>query len=216
VTLPPFPTLVDRLEARLTGPLPGLEAHLVMAPLRRDEDPAMLTIEGKQARLAATLVLLYPLEDGMAALVLTQRQPGLKDHSGQISLPGGRIEPGETPEEAALREGYEEVGVDPAAPRVLGRLSPIHIPPSGFSVTPVVAAMGVRPPFTPHEGEVAALIEVPLEKLLDPATRRLAERVVRGGRFEVPHFAVGAYEVWGATAMMLAELIAVVRGAMGG
>ncbi|HLT47840.1 MAG TPA: CoA pyrophosphatase, partial [Rubricoccaceae bacterium] len=124
---------------------------------------------------------------------------------------GGRIEAGETPEAAALREGYEEVGVDPAAPRVLGRLSPIHIPPSGFSVTPVVAAVEERPPFTPHEAEVAALIEVPLEKLLDPATRRLSERVVRGGRFEVPHFALDEYEVWGATAMMLAELVAVLR-----
>lgn len=211
MTLPPLPELSERLEARLAGPLPGLEAHLVMAPLRRGEDPAMLTIEGKQARLAATLVLLYPLGDGAPALVLTQRQPGLRDHSGQISLPGGRIEAGETPEAAALREGYEEVGVDPAAPRVLGRLSPIHIPPSGFSVTPVVAAVEERPPFTPHEAEVAALIEVPLEKLLDPATRRLSERVVRGGRFEVPHFALDEYEVWGATAMMLAELVAVLR-----
>src|SRR5690606_8972681 len=112
VTLPPLPALADRLEARLAGPLPGLAAHLVMAPLRGDEDPSMLTIEGKRARLAATLVLLYPLEGGAPALVLTQRQPGLKDHSGQVSLPGGRIEAGETPEEAALREGYEEVGVD--------------------------------------------------------------------------------------------------------
>jgi 8-oxo-dGTP pyrophosphatase MutT (NUDIX family) len=211
VTLPLHLALVERLPARLAGPLPGQAAHLHMAPLRREEDPAMLSVEGKDARLAATLVLLYPLDDGASALVLTARHPGLRDHSGQISLPGGRIEAGETPEEAALREGWEEVGVDPAAPRVLGRLSPLYIPPSGFAVTPVVAAMERRPPFTPHEAEVAALIEVPLVRLLDPATRRLAERLVRGGTFEVPHFALGEYEVWGATAMMLAELIAVVR-----
>jgi 8-oxo-dGTP pyrophosphatase MutT (NUDIX family) len=217
VTLPPHPALVERLAARLAEPLaeplPGQAAHLHMAPLRREEDPAMLSVEGKNARLAATLVLLYPLaDDDTSALVLTARQPGLRDHSGQISLPGGRIEAGETPEEAALREGWEEVGVDPAAPRLLGRLSPLYIPPSGFAVTPVVAAMDGRPPFTPHEGEVAALIELPLEKLLDPATRRTAERLVRSGWFEVPHFALdGEHEVWGATAMMLAELVAIVR-----
>jgi 8-oxo-dGTP pyrophosphatase MutT (NUDIX family) len=202
---------VERLAARLAKPLPGLTAHLHMAPLRREEDPAMLMVEGKQARLAATLVLLYPLEEGPSALVLTARQPGLRDHSGQVSLPGGRIEERETPEEAALREGWEEVGVDPAAPRLLGRLSPLYIPPSGFSVTPVVTAVDERPPFTPHEAEVAALIEVPLARLLDPAARRTAERLVRGGRFEVPHFALGGYEVWGATAMILSELVAVVR-----
>ena len=211
MTLPAFSALVARLEKRLAAPLPGQAAHLHMAPLRRTEDPAMLSVEGKDARLASTLVLLYPQSDGAPALVLTARQPGLRDHSGQISLPGGRIEEGETPEEAALREGWEEVGVDPAAPRLLGRLSPLFIPPSGFAVTPVVAALEERPPFRPHEAEVAALIEVPLGTLLDPAARRLSERLVRGGRFEVPHFAVGAYEVWGATAMMLSEFAAVVR-----
>lgn len=209
MTLPPLPTLAERLEARLAAPLPGRAAHLRMAPLRRTEDPAMLSVEGKGGRLAATLVLLYPLEGSAPALVLTVRQPSLRDHSGQISLPGGRIERGETPEEAALREGWEEVGVDPAAPHVLGRLSPLYIPPSGFSVTPVVAAMENRPPFQPHEAEVAALLEVPLDRLLDPATRRLSERDVRGGRFEVPHYALDGYEVWGATAMMLAELVAI-------
>ncbi|MDX1419425.1 MAG: CoA pyrophosphatase [Rubricoccaceae bacterium] len=216
MTLAPLPALAERLVRRLAEPLPGLAAHLWMAPLRRTEDPRMLTVDGKSGRPAATLVLLYPLADEAPALVLTQRQPSLRSHSGQISLPGGRIDPGETPEEAALREGYEEVGLDPDAPRVLGRLSPLYIPPSGFAVTPIVAAMGERPPFTPHEAEVAALIEVPLATLLDPATRRLAERVVRGGRFEVPHFAVGEHEVWGATAMMLAEFLAVVREVVGG
>ncbi len=201
--------LVPRLRARLGDPLPGVEAQRLMAPYAARTDPAMISIEGKVAREAATLVLLYPIEADEAALVLTVRQPGLRDHSGQVSFPGGRIEAGETPEEAALREGYEEVGIDPGAPVVLGRLTPLYIPPSRFSVYPVVAAVDARPPFTPQEAEVAALLEVPLAHLLDPASRRTAARTIREVEYEVPHFWVDGHEVWGATGMMLAELVAV-------
>lgn len=212
MSLPPHAELVAWLAARLRRPLPGLAAHVRMAPLGRHEDPAILRPEGKRARPAAVLVLLYPLDEGdESALVLTQRQPTLRDHSGQISFPGGSRDPGETPEEAALREGWEEVGVDPEAPRLLGRLSPLYIPPSGFAVDPVVAALDERPPFEPHEAEVAALLEAPLAHLLDAATRRVSVRTVRGGTFEVPFFDVDGYEVWGATAMMLAELLALLE-----
>ncbi|MDX1530181.1 MAG: CoA pyrophosphatase [Rhodothermales bacterium] len=213
--LPPHADLVARLRRRLAGPLPGLDAHVHMAPLHRHEDAELLRVEGKNGREAAVLVLLYPDDesDG-SALVLTQRQPDLRDHSGQISFPGGSRDGTETAEETALREGWEEVGVDPGAPDVIGRLSPLYIPPSRFSVYPVVAALDERPPFEPHEAEVAALLDVPLALLLDPATRRFRQRTVRGSTFAVPHYAVGEHEVWGATAMMLAELLAVVREAV--
>ena len=207
MTLPPHTELAARLHDRLQRPLPGPSAQRIMAPLNRRDDPTLLSVEGKRAREAATLVLLYPYAEGESALVLTVRQPGLRDHSGQISFPGGRRENGETFEETALREGWEEVGVDPATPRVLGQLTPLFIPPSQFSVYPVVAAMDVRPPFVPHEAEVAALLEVPLLRLLDPATRRASVRTVRGGTFDVPFFSLDGHEVWGATAMMLAEFV---------
>jgi 8-oxo-dGTP pyrophosphatase MutT (NUDIX family) len=204
--------LIEWLAHRLQQALPGRAAQLTMAPLGREDDHSILSVEGKTAREAATLVLLYPFDNGPdPALVLTVRQPSLRDHSGQISFPGGRRDGGETAEETALREGYEEVGIDPAQPRVLGRLSPLYIPPSRFSVYPVVAAMHERPPFVAQEAEVAALLEVPLHQLLDPATRRSAVRAVRGGTFEVPYYDLDGYEVWGATAMMLAEFLAVVR-----
>lgn len=210
--VPPHAVLVERLASRLARPLPGLEAQVLMAPLDRGDDPSVLSVEGKVAREAATLVLLYPLDDrGAPALVLTVRQPGLRDHSGQVSFPGGRRDGEETAEETALREGYEEIGVDPAVPRVLGRLSPLYIPPSRFSVYPVVAAMDERPPFVAQEAEVAALLEVPLVRLLDPDTRRSRLRDVRGGRFETPFFALDGHEVWGATAMMLSEFTALLQ-----
>ena len=184
-----------------------------MAPLGRDPDLSVLDPAGKGGRLAATLVLLYPGADGRPYLVLTVRQPTLRAHSGQISLPGGSRDGDETAEETARREAYEEVGVDPRQPDVLGRLTPLYIPPSGFSVTPVVASLSERPPFVPQEAEVAALLEVPVAALLDPGTRRSSRRSVPAGAFDVPYFELAGREVWGATAMMLAEFAAVLADA---
>ncbi len=214
--------LVARLRARLAGPLPGHAAHAEMAPFPARLAPEAISVEGKDGRRAATLVLLYPDAAGASHLVLTLRQASLRAHSGQISLPGGALEPGETPETAARREAFEEVGVDPALPDVLGRLTPLYVPPSRFSVWPVVASLDARPDFQPHEAEVAQLLEVPVAALLDPASRQRRSRALTGApvpEFEVPFFAVtpagaggtagGVLEVWGATAMMLAEFAAV-------
>lgn len=207
---------VERLAARLAGTggrppaLPGFAAHATMAPFPSTPDASMLSVDGKPAaRRAATLVLVYPGAAAEARFVLTVRPDTLRDHSGQVSLPGGRLEAGETPEDAARREAWEEVGVPPDAPRVLGRLSPIYIPPSGFAVWPVVAALDASPAFRPHDAEVAALLDVPLADLLAPDARRTVPMTLRGARFEVPVFALGGRDVWGATAMMLAEWRAV-------
>ncbi len=204
--------LIQLLPAALNGSLPGAEAHRTMAPYPARMKPEMISVEGKKAREASTLVLLYPYQGSReSALVLTQRQPGLRDHSGQISLPGGSQDGNETAEETALREGWEEVGIPVKDPTILGRLSPIHIPPSGFSVFPVVASVDYVPPFKIQEAEVAALLEVPLSHLLDPATRQSSTRKTSGGLYEAPFFAVDGHEVWGATAMMLAEFVAVLE-----
>lgn len=210
----PLAVLVPALRARLAEPLPGHAAHAEMAPFPVRATLDTISVERNEGRLAATLILLYPADDGEAGLVLTLRQPSLKAHSGQVSLPGGSLEPGETPEDAAHREAWEEVGVDPDAPDILGRLTPLYIPPSRFSVWPVVAAVSERPAFVPQEDEVADLIEVRVSALLDPAVRKSSERDVPLGRFDVPYFDLGGYEVWGATAMMLAEFAAVLADAV--
>ena len=212
-----YADLLAPLRARLAEGLPGFAAHATMAPFGRGAKPEMLSIEGKDgARRAATLVLLFPLDTGEAAFVLTARQPSLRAHSGQVSLPGGSLDGSETPEEAALREGWEEVGVPQTEPEVLGRLSPLYIPPSSFAVWPVVAALGRRPEFAPQEEEVAAIYEVPAARLLAEDVRQQTVRESRipglaGQRFPVPFFALAGQEVWGATAMMLAEFAAVLR-----
>ena len=207
--MPALAPLVARLRARLAEPLPGHAAHAEMAPFPARATVETLSTELNEGRPAATLVLLYPGADGQARFVLTVRHAALRDHAGQVSLPGGSLEPGESPEAAARREAFEEVGVAAEAVEVIGRLTPLYIPPSRFSVWPVVAATPRRPPFVAQETEVAAIVEVPVADLLDRQRRRRSVREAPLGRFDVPYFDLAGLEVWGATAMMLAEFAAV-------
>lgn len=192
------------LRAGLAGPLPGLEAHVVMAPKpRAGWQPAVVPDD---VRAAAALLLLYPRE-GRPHLALTVRAASLPQHSGQVSLPGGAVEPGETLETAALREAAEEVGLDPSHVEVLGRLSPLHIPVSGFVLHPIVGASRDRPAFHPDPREVARVVEAPLALFRDPHTVRLRLRTHQGRDYEVPYYAVEGEQVWGATAMVLGEFL---------
>ncbi len=207
--------LLAPLADRLRQPLPGHSAHAEMAPFPARAAAETLSTELNQGRPAATVVLLYPGDEGEARFVLTVRHSDLRDHAGQVSLPGGSLDGDETPEQAARREAWEEVGVDPDALDVLGGLTPIYIPPSRFSVWPIVAAVESRPPFVAQETEVAKILDVPLAHLLDRARRQRSTRDAPLGRFEVPFFDLAGHEVWGATAMMLAEFAAVAESVGG-
>jgi 8-oxo-dGTP pyrophosphatase MutT (NUDIX family) len=194
--------IIDTLRRALACPLPGGAAHGLMMPERR-----RLEIRThREWRRAAVLVLVYPGALG-PALPLTRRREDLRHHGGQISFPGGVMERGETANEAALREAREEIGVDPSSVEILGSLSPLRIPPTGFEIDAVVASTPLRPAFVLEEGEVAELIEVPLATLLDPEARQSEEWEIHGGKSLVPFFRVGDHKVWGATAMVLAELL---------
>ncbi len=200
-----FEDVETRLRLGLAAPLPGLEAQVRFAPQpRRGSRPGR---SPEESRAAAGLMLLFPV-DGEARIVLTVRASDLPNHAGQVSLPGGAVENGETVEEAALREAREEVGLDPAVVRLLGRLTPLHIPVSGFMLYPVVALADWPPVLRASDREVERILEVPLDDLIDPA-RRLSRRVYRedrGGEVEVPYIDVLGAELWGATAMVLSEL----------
>lgn len=139
----------------------------------------------------------------------------MRTHTGQVSLPGGSVDVGETFEDAALREAQEEVGVDTRRVSLVGRLTPLHIPVSQFLLHPVVGVADARPVFQTAEWEVARLLEVPITLLADPGTMRTErrERQSLGNvvEVEVPYFAVDGEKVWGATAMILAEFLAVIR-----
>jgi 8-oxo-dGTP pyrophosphatase MutT (NUDIX family) len=122
------------------------------------------------------------------------------------------MEPDETIEQAALREAHEEVGIDPGDVRILGRLTPLHIPVSGFMLHPVVGVTTRRPEFRLAAAEVACTLETPLDALSDPASRRERPRLRNDGLFQkVPYFDICGYQVWGATAMVLAEFLALLE-----
>jgi 8-oxo-dGTP pyrophosphatase MutT (NUDIX family) len=201
--------LIAQLQTALARPLPGLPAQLVMSPVPRPGAERILDPE-LDCRRAGVLVLLYPCGDALC-VALTRRTDRVENHRGQISFPGGSLDPGETAEQAALREAWEELGVNPDALRVLGHLSPLYIPHTDFCVYPTVAVAAARPPFAPNPDEVAEVIEAPLTHLLEPATRCEEVWELRGAPVNVPFYMVGAHKVWGATAMMLCELLALMQ-----
>jgi len=199
-----YSPLIAGIRELLRRPLPGLPAQMLMAPRPRPGTERILG-PAPDCRHAGVLVLLYPCDGGLC-LVLTLRTDLLDNHRGQISFPGGSTEPGESVVEAALREAQEELAVDPAGLEVLGQLSPLYISPSRFCIYPTVAFAPERPHFVPEQGEVAEVIEVPLALLLDPATIREEAWTIRDMPVQVPFYRIGPHKVWGATAMVLAEL----------
>ena len=159
-----LPDLAAHLATALARPLPGgADSRSAVARLL---DGSLPPHAGRE-RPAAVLILLFP-RDGVPHVVLTVRGAGLPHHADRISLPGGRPAPGESAEQTAVREAVEEVGVDPAGLAVAGRLTPVHIAVSGFTVQPIVALAGTAPTFVAAPGEVAALLEVSLPVLANP------------------------------------------------
>lgn len=197
------------LRARLAGTLPGAEAQRRFAPtpVLKGWIPGQA---GEDTRTAAALLLLYPLGAGVG-IALTVRAEGLRRHAGQISLPGGAVDPGETLVDAALREAAEEIGVDRRAVRVLGELTPVHVIVSGFTLHPIVGVTDVRPEFVIATREVAEVLEVPLDDLRDASRIRTGTRIREGVAIEYPYFDFHGHQVWGATAMVLGELIAMLE-----
>jgi 8-oxo-dGTP pyrophosphatase MutT (NUDIX family) len=201
----PLKDIEQLLRERLRGTLPGVEAQMRFAPMpahsgwRAGHFPA-------DTRRAAALLLLYPASTG-PAVALTVRSSALARHPGQISLPGGATDPGETLAEAALREAAEEVGVDPAGVRVLGELTPVHVLVSGFTLHPIVGVADSRPDFRAAPGEVDQILEVSLHDLRDASRIRQGTRIREGIAVEYPYFDLLGHQVWGATAMVLGEFI---------
>lgn len=205
--------LIHQLETGLQNPLPGSAAHSQMVAAESirhqyyeiPDDPL----------IASVLILLYP-KNKQWHLVLIQRVSRDKRdrHSGQISFPGGRAEASD-PDLlfTAIREGQEEVGIDPKQINPIGKLTPLYIPVSNFLVHPFVSYTTSLPEFVPQLSEVASIIETPLDHLLDPTTIQKTEiKTPTGFKLkDVPHFNVEGHVVWGATAMILSEFLNVVE-----
>jgi len=195
----------DDIRRALRGPRPGLAAQRRMAP--RPRPGGYIPALDRQPKQGGVLILVYPC-DGELCLVLTRRTETVANHKGQISFPGGAQEDDETLQQTALREASEELAVPPETLEVLGALTPLYIPPSNYCITPTVALAAARPTFRADPTEVVEVLEVPLRLLLDSQTVGEEEWEVRGIPARVPFYRVGLHKVWGATAMVLAEFLA--------
>jgi 8-oxo-dGTP pyrophosphatase MutT (NUDIX family) len=200
----PFTTRADfdlRTATRL-APVDAVFEDIVRTDY--DLNPGWPAPSQPSIRKAAVLVGLVDRGEDYG-VVLTLRPDTMPSHAGQVAFPGGRLEPGETALQAALREAHEEVGVDPALVRVIGQADP-YLTGSGFAISPFVGVLPNSFVPVPHEREVAAVFETPLSFLMNPANHERHEREFRGALrayYAMPHN--GRY-IWGATAGMLKAL----------
>ncbi|MEM6525343.1 MAG: CoA pyrophosphatase [Bacteroidota bacterium] len=202
--------LIQKLENKLTRPLPGTKAQSRMTP-SGFSDVRFNRELMDQARLSGVLILLYKKQNEWY-FPLTLRHQYNGAHSGQVSLPGGKKEDtDENVVHTALREAREEVGITPGDLEVMGQLTDLYIPPSNFKVTPTLAYTHQPPRFEIDTFEVKELIETPLSMLADSG--RIKTKPMEFGKgysAEMPYFDVYGHVVWGATAMILSELAALV------
>ena len=209
-----FAVLAERL-AVLPVPLPA-PAHVVIPTLigSTGDRPSFLR-ESATVRPAAVLVLLFPDDAGDARVILTERVTRDGHHSGEVSFPGGRAEPGDADLAAtALREAVEEVALDPTAAgvRMIGELERFWIPVSNYEVTPILALAERRPDLVASPDEVARIIEPRIATFLPDAPLEIVERTIRGWPLRYGAYRVDGLVVWGATARILSQLGAVLAG----
>lgn len=199
----------ELLQQAFIKELPGKDAHVRMAPqpldLRR-----FTTTFSEPPKKSGVLLLFYP-DQGAVYFPLIKRPqyPGV--HSGQVGFPGGKMELSD-PDIlfTALREAEEEIGINASKVEVLGRLTDLYIPASNFLVSPVVGFVPEKPSFVPEQREVARIIVTEVISLFHPEVRKQTRLAVGGGMYlDTPYFAVEEEVVWGATAMILSELIQV-------
>jgi 8-oxo-dGTP pyrophosphatase MutT (NUDIX family) len=197
-------------------------------PIPMDERLLARTREGEQirrlvdrstlppARPAATLLAIYPDDAGRLLIPITVRRAELRAHAGEVSLPGGRVDAADASHEAAaLREAWEEIGLEPGTVRILGTLDEVWIPVSNYELRPFVGAVERRPALVPQDAEVASIVELPLDVLFDAAAVSVEELLTRGLRIRAGAYRFGGLTIWGATAMTLSMLAHVLADALG-
>lgn len=202
-----LPDLIQHLNQRLELPLPGKAQQFRMAHLSRIAEMPMRS----DVRNAAVLILLYEQMQSWHLVLIRRKTIEGDVHAGQISFPGGRARKHETLEEAALRESYEEIGSPSEMLRVIGQLTNLHIPVSNHLVFPFVAYLSDYRGWTAQESEVDMILEVPIKTLLKDETRVIASIQLKDGLVlpNVPCYEIEGHLIWGATAMILSEFIAI-------
>lgn len=203
-----FNIFIERLRNSLQQPLPGEEAQFRLVPPSRRDYPEM---DASAVRLGAVLALFYP-ENNSVRLVFIRRSNNEGVHGGQIAFPGGAFETRDgTMAATALRETEEEIGVSAADIKLLGELSTLYIPPSNFLVYPFVGYLSQKPVFKPDISEVSEVFALDVNELLNEKSVCEAKTNVRDAEITVPCFLIDELVIWGATAMIVSELIEVIK-----
>lgn len=201
---------IEFLKKELLKDRPGTEVQWEMASSDRMIRNFPRT-PGPDARVAAVLILLYP-DKGAIHTLFMQRHNYEGVHGGQISFPGGKTEPSDIDIiHTALREAEEETGVDKSTISVIGTLTPLFIPVSNMIVTPVVGWTKEKPAFVHQPEEVVYLIEAELKRFLDPEIIKIKPFEIRRENIDIRYFDYDGHVIWGATAMILNELLAIIR-----
>jgi 8-oxo-dGTP pyrophosphatase MutT (NUDIX family) len=201
---------IELLKQELQKHLPGTEVQWQMASSDRmirnfPRSP------GNDARVAAVLILLYPYNKSIHT-VFMQRHNYEGVHGGQISFPGGKQEVTDKDiTDTALREASEETGVDPKIVSVVGNLTPLYIPVSNMLVTPVVGWTEKKPDFIEQQKEVVFLFDADINRLLDPSIKKTKPMIIRGESIDIKYYDYEGNVIWGATAMMLHELLTIIK-----
>ena len=187
------------------NPLPGEKAHLELAPYRKN---VKFNYEQNKPKIASTLLLLYP-KDNNVYFCLIERPEYEGTHSNQISFPGGKNENGETIKQTAIRETFEEVGIDPISINIIGEMTQVYVPPSNFLIHPFVGYLDLEPSFKADKREVKKIIEVNIEDLFSDEIIKNKKMTFnrKEGDFilEVPYLDLNNEVVWGATSVILNE-----------
>ncbi|WP_221390716.1 CoA pyrophosphatase [Dyadobacter sp. NIV53] len=203
-----FSSFINHISQNLKNPLPGESAHRIMqatSSLRLSFKP------NNRTRKSAVLILFYPHKDEIYfPLILRPAYDGV--HSGQVAFPGGRYElSDENLIRTALREAQEEIGLRLTDVKILGSLTELFIPPSNFFVLPVVATIPYRPDFYPDAREVEDIFEIKLDEISNINIVGSSNIQIRGEQVYAPHYEIQGYKIWGATAMMISELLTVIN-----
>lgn len=207
-----FNSFIVELKKALAPPLPGSPAHDMLAPEHR-KNLLLQNADLANAQLSSVLILFYPDNDDNPSVIFTKRVEYKGVHSGQISFPGGKSElQDEDLFATAYRETEEEIGIKRDKIETLGVLTELYVPPSNFIIFPVVAAMREHPVFVPDEKEVAEILTVPFSFFFSNAAAGKYSINTNDGQYlQVPGYMINNHLIWGATAMILSELILVAR-----
>lgn len=204
-----FDTFIRDLSEKLKRPLPGKKAHNMLMPVSRRNYPE--NPDFSRAKKSSTLSLFYPDKDKIM-LVFIKRPLYDGVHSGQIAFPGGQMEKTDVDaRDTALRETMEEVGIPGEKISIIGQLSQLYIPPSNFLVNPFVGYLNEMPVFSIDPKEVHEVFALNIEVLLNKESIQTREVSGRDYSFEVPCYYVDGRLIWGATSMMLSELLEIIR-----